>query len=95
MVGMRRGHLPRRADADAAARARAPDHVLRRRFAIAAVVIVVVVVNDVGVNGCVASASAPEVHVLPSQGRRRRASGGGGVFPRGRRRRRSDPTVVE
>jgi hypothetical protein len=34
-----------------------------------------------GVNECVASASAPEVHVLPGQGRRRRASRDGGVFP--------------
>ena len=33
------------------------------------------------VNGCVASASAPVVHVLPGQGRRRRASRGGEVFP--------------
>jgi hypothetical protein len=63
--------------------------------AIAAVVIVVVVVDGVGVNGCVASASAPEVHVLPSQGRQRRASRGGGVFPRGRQWRWSDPMVVE
>ncbi len=36
--------------------------------AVAAVVIVVVVINGVGVNRCVASASAPEVHVLPGQG---------------------------
>jgi hypothetical protein len=63
--------------------------------AVAAVVVVVVVVDGVDVNGCVASASAPEVHVLPGQGRQRRASRGGGVFPRGRRRRRSDPMVVE
>ena len=33
------------------------------------------------VNGCVASASAPVVHVLPGQGRRHRASRGGEVFP--------------
>ncbi len=63
--------------------------------AVAAVVVVVVVVDGVGVNGCVTSASVPEVHVLPGQGQQRRASRGGGVFPRGRRQRRSDPTVVE
>jgi hypothetical protein len=63
--------------------------------AVAAIVVVVVVVDGVGVNGCIAFASAPEVHILPGQGRRRRASRGGGVFPRGRRRRWSDPTVVE
>ncbi len=62
---------------------------------VAAIVVVVVVVDGVGVNNCVASASAPEVHVLPGQGRQRRASRGGVVFPRGRRRRWSDPTVVE
>jgi hypothetical protein len=62
--------------------------------AVAAVVVVVVVIDGVSVNGCVASASAPEVHVLPGQGRQCRASRGGGVFPRGRRRRRSDPMVV-
>ena len=37
--------------------------------AVAAVVVVVVVIDGVGINGCVASASAPEVHVLPGQGR--------------------------
>ena len=62
--------------------------------AVAAVVVVVVVIEGVSVNGCVASASAPEVHVLPGQGRQCRASRGGGVFPRGRRRRWSDPMVV-
>ena len=36
--------------------------------AVAAVVIVVVVVNGIGVNGCIISASSPEVHVLPGQG---------------------------
>jgi hypothetical protein len=60
-----------------------------------AVVIVVVIVNGIGVNKCVASASVPEVHVLPGQGRQCRTSRGGGVFPRGRRQRWSDPTVVE
>ena len=60
-----------------------------------AVVIVVVIVDGIGVNKCVASASVPEVHVLPGQGRQRRTSRGGGVFPRGRRQRWSDPTVVE
>jgi hypothetical protein len=63
--------------------------------AIAAVVVVVVDVNGVDINGCVASTSVPEVHVLPGQGRQRRTSRGGGVFPQGRQRRRSDPTVVE
>ncbi len=63
--------------------------------AVAAVIVVVIVVNSVSINGCVASASAPEVHVLPDQGQRRCASLGGGVFPRGRRRRPSNPTVVE
>ena len=63
--------------------------------AVAAIVVVVVVVDGVGVNGCVASASAPEVHILPGQGRRRRASRDGRVFPQGRRRRRSNPMVVE
>ena len=38
---------------------------------VAAVVVVVVVVNGIGINGCVVSASAPEVHVLPGQGRQR------------------------
>jgi hypothetical protein len=58
--------------------------------------IVVLVADGIGVNGCVASASAPEVHVLPGPGQRRRASRGGGVFTCwGQRRRRSDPTVVE
>ena len=33
-----------------------------------AAVVVIVVVVDGGVNGCVASASAPEVHVLPGRG---------------------------
>jgi hypothetical protein len=33
--------------------------------AVAAVVVKVVVVDGIGVNGCVASSSAPEVHVLP------------------------------
>ena len=38
--------------------------------AVAAAVVFVVVVDDgVDVNGCVASASAPVVHVLPGQGR--------------------------
>jgi hypothetical protein len=63
--------------------------------AVAAVVVVVVAVDGVGVIGCIAFASAPEVQVLPGQGRRHRASRGGGVFPRGRWRRRSDPMVVE
>jgi hypothetical protein len=63
--------------------------------AVTAVVFAVVVVVDVGVNGCVASASAPEVHVLPGQGWRRRASRGGKVFPRGQRWRQSNPKVVE
>ena len=49
----------------------------------------------VSVNGCIASASAPEVHVLPGQGQQRCASCGSEVFPRGRRRRLSDPMVVE
>jgi hypothetical protein len=64
-------------------------------IAVAAVVVVVVVIDGVGVNRCLASPSAPEVHVLPGQGRRRRASRGGGVFPWGRRRRGSDPMVIE
>jgi hypothetical protein len=55
--------------------------------AVAAVVFVVVVDNGVDVNGCVASASAPVVHVLPGQWRRRRTSRGGW--------RRSNPKVVE
>ncbi len=63
--------------------------------AVAAVVVVVVVVDGVGVKGCVASASTPEVHVLPSQGQRRRASRGSGVFPWGQLRRRSDPMFIE
>ncbi len=63
--------------------------------AVAAVVVIVVVVNGVNIDGCIASASAPEVHVLPGQGRQRGASRGGRVFPWGRRRRRSNPTVVE
>ena len=64
-------------------------------IAVATVVVVVVVNNGIGVNGCVASAPALEVHVLPGQGRRRCASRGGGVFPWGRRRRGSDPMVIE
>jgi hypothetical protein len=52
--------------------------------AVATVVVVVVVVGGVGVNGCVASASAPGG-----------ASRDGVVFPRGRWRRRSDLVVVE
>ena len=63
--------------------------------AVTAVVFVVVVVDDVGINGCVTSASAPEVHVFPGQGWRRRASRGGKVFPRGQRWRQSNPKVVE
>jgi hypothetical protein len=63
--------------------------------AVAAIIIVVLVVNGVGINGCVASASAPEVHVLPGQGRRRCASRGDGVFPRGWKQLWSDPTVVK
>jgi hypothetical protein len=59
---------------------------------VAAVVVVVVVVNGIGVNGCVVSASVPEVHVLPGQRRQRCVSRSGGVFLRGRRRRRSNPT---
>jgi hypothetical protein len=62
--------------------------------AAAATIIFVVVVNDgVDVNGWVASASAPVVHVLPGQGWRRRASRGGKVFPRGQRWHRSNPNV--
>lgn len=60
-------------------------------IAVAAVVFVVVV----SVNGCVASAAAPEVHVLPGQGWRHRAIRDGEVFPRGQRQRRSNPKVVE
>jgi hypothetical protein len=63
--------------------------------AVTAVVFVVVFVVDVGVNGCVASASAPEVHVLPGQGWRHRASRGGKIFPRGQQWRQSNPKVVE
>ena len=48
-----------------------------------AVVVFVVVFDDgVAVNGCVASASAPVVHILPGQGQQRRTSRGGEVFPR-------------
>ena len=36
-------------------------------IAVAAVVVVVVVIDGVGVNGCAASSSAPEVHLLPGQ----------------------------
>ncbi len=61
--------------------------------AVAAVIFVVVFDDGIDVNGCVASASAPVVHILLGQGRRRRASRGGEVFPRGQRRRRSDPNV--
>ncbi len=62
--------------------------------AVAAVVVYVVIVDDgVDVNGCVASTSAPVVHVLPGQGRRRRASRGGEVFLRGQWRRGSNPKV--
>jgi len=59
------------------------------------VVVVIVIVVVGGVNGCIASASAPEVHTMPGQGRRCHASRGGRVFPRGGRRHRSNPTVVE
>jgi hypothetical protein len=58
--------------------------------AVAAIAVAVVIVNGVGVNGCVPSASTPEVHVLPGRGRRCRARGGCGVFPRGRRRHQND-----
>jgi hypothetical protein len=51
------------------ARARAPDRVRRRRHRRR--------LCSRCVNGCVTSASAPVVHVLPGQGRRRRASCGG------------------
>ena len=37
-------------------------------IAIAAIIFVVVVNDSVDVNGCIASASAPVVHVLPGQG---------------------------
>jgi hypothetical protein len=63
-------------------------------IAVAAVVFVVVVDDGVDVNGCIVSASAPVVHVLPGQGRQRRASRGGKVFPRGQRRRQSNPNRV-
>ena len=51
-------------------------------IAVTAVVFVVVV----SVNGCVASASAPEVYVLPGQGWRRRAIRGAAASeqPQGR-----------
>ncbi len=62
---------------------------------VAAIVVVVVVVNNIDINGCVASASVPEVHVLPGQRWRCCASRGGRVFPRGQRRRRSNPIVIE
>jgi hypothetical protein len=53
-------------------------------IAVAAVAaIAIVVVDGVGVNGCIPSASVPEVHVLPGRGRQRCAQGGCGVFPRG------------
>jgi hypothetical protein len=58
--------------------------------AIAAVTVAVVIVNGIGVNGCVPSASTPEVHVLPGWGRQHCARGGCGVFPRGQRRRWND-----
>jgi hypothetical protein len=58
--------------------------------AVPAVAVAVVVVNGVGINGCIPSASAPEVHVLPGRGRRHRAHGGCGVFPQGQRRRQND-----
>jgi hypothetical protein len=61
--------------------------------AVAAVVFVVIFDDGVDVNRCVASTSAPVVHVLPGQGRRRRASRGGEVFLRGQRRRWSNPKV--
>ncbi len=54
--------------------------------AIAAATVAVVVADGVGINGCVPSASAPEVHVLPGRGWQRCARGSCGVFPRGRRR---------
>ena len=41
-----------------------------REQAVTAVVFVVVVNDGVDVNGCVASASTPVVHVLPGQGLR-------------------------
>ena len=63
--------------------------------AVAVAVVVVVIVDGIDDNGCIASASVPEVHILPGQGRQRCASCGSGVFPRGWRRRRSNPTVVE
>jgi hypothetical protein len=58
--------------------------------AIAAVAVAVVVVDGIGVNGCIPSASVPEVHVLPGRGRQRHARGGCRVFPRGRQRRRNN-----
>ena len=45
--------------------------------AAAAVLVVVVVVDGVGVSGCIASASALEVHVLPGQERGRLTTHGG------------------
>ena len=61
--------------------------------AVVAVVFKVIFDDGVDVNGCVASTSAPVVHVLPGQGRRRRASRGGEVFLRGQWRRGSNPKV--
>ena len=61
--------------------------------AVVAVVFKVIFDDGVDVNGCVASASAPVVHILPGQGRQCCASRGGKVFPRGQRRRRSNPNV--
>jgi hypothetical protein len=58
--------------------------------AVATLAVAVFIVDGVGVNGCVPSASAPEVHVLPGRGRQRRARGGCRVFPRGRRRPRNN-----
>jgi hypothetical protein len=58
--------------------------------AVAAVAVAVVIVDGVGVNGCIPSTSAPEVHVLPGRGRRRCARGGCRVFPRERRWRRNN-----
>jgi hypothetical protein len=57
--------------------------------AVAAIVFVVVAHNGIDVNGCVASTSAPVVHVLPGQGWRRYASSGDKVFPRGQQQRQS------
>jgi hypothetical protein len=46
---------------------------------VTAIFVVVLIIDGFGVNGCVASASAPEVHVLPGQGQQRRASRGRGL----------------